>query len=113
MTEEIKDKLVDYKTTTGSDNIQYKEIIKKKLINNSAIIHSLNNQDLDPNCPDDYYGDNILPYYLLVDVQTASKNYICFETSFDEVARYNDVMKLGQIIFYIICDNKDIFDSNT
>ena len=105
--------LVRYKKNTGSDNIQYKEIIKNKLINNSEIIHSLNNQDLDPECPDDFYGENILPYYLLVDVQQKSRNYICFETSFDEVPRYNDVMKLGQIIFYIVCDNKDIFDRNT
>jgi hypothetical protein len=113
MTENIKKDLVSYKTNVGSDNIQYKETIKKKLINNSAIILSLNNQDLDPECPDDYYGENILPYYLLVDVQQKSRNYICFETSFDEVPRYNDVMKLGQIIFYIVCDNKDIFDKNT
>lgn len=113
MTDDMKKDLVNYKTNAGSDNIQYKETIKKKLINNSTIIHSLNNKDLDPECPDDYYGENILPYYLLVDVQQKSKNYICFETSFDEVARYNDIMKLGQIIFYIVCDNKDIFDRNT
>ena len=88
-------------------------IIKEKLINNSKIIRSLNNKDLDPDCPDDYYGDNILPYYLLVDTQTNDKNYICFETSFTEVARYNNIMKLGQVIFYIICNNKDILDKET
>ena len=113
MSKEIKDELISYKYNVGSDNIQYKEIIKNKLINNDRIIHSLNNRDLDPDCPDDYYGENILPYYLLVDVQTQSKNYICFETSFNEVARYNDVLKQGQIIFYIVCDNKDIVDKDT
>lgn len=105
--------IINYKKQKGNDNIQYKETIKEKLINNSKIIRSLNNKDLDPDCPDDYYGVNILPYYLLVDVQTKSANYICFETSFNEVARYNDVMKLGQIIFYIVCDNKDILDKET
>lgn len=113
MTDEMKTELVKYKKNVGSDNIQYKEIIKKKLIDNEEIIHSLNNQDLDADSPDDYYGENILPYYLLVDTQQKSKNYICFETSFDEVVKYNDVLKLGQIIFYIICDNKDILDRNT
>jgi hypothetical protein len=113
MTENMKKDLVSYKTNVGSDNIQYKETIKKKLINNSAIIHSLNNQDLDPECPDDFYGEDILPYYLLVDTQTNDKNYICFETSFNEVARYNNIMKLGQVIFYIICNNKDILDKET
>lgn len=107
------EEIIQYKKQKGNDNIQYKETIKEKLINNSKIIRSLNNKDLDPDCPDDYYGDNILPYYLLVDTQTSDKNYICFETSFDEVARYNKVMKLGQVVFYIICNNKDILDKDT
>ena len=105
--------IIKYKKQTGNDNIQYKETIKEKLINNSKIIRSLNNRDLDPDCPDDYYGENILPYYLLVDVQAQSKNYICFETSFSEIHRYNNVMKQGEVIFYIICDNKDILDKET
>jgi hypothetical protein len=107
------EEIIQYKKQKGNDNIQYKETIKEKLINNSKIIRSLNNKDLDPYCPDDYYGDNILPYYLLVDTQTNDKNYICFETSFTEVARYNNIMKLGQVIFYIICNNKDILDKET
>lgn len=107
------EEIIRLKKEKGSDNIFYKEVIKDRLINNSKIIRSLNNKDLDPDCPDDYYGINILPYYLLVDVQTKSRNYICFETSFDEMVRYNDVMKLGQIIFYIVCDNKDILDNES
>ena len=107
------EEIIQYKKQKGNDNIQYKETIKEKLINNSKIIRSLNNKDLDSECPDDYYGTNILPYYLLVDTQTNDKNYICFETSFNEVARYNNVMKLGQVIFYIVCNNKDILDKKT
>lgn len=106
-------KISDYKYYKGSDNILYKETIKNKLIQNEEIIQSLNNPDLDPDCPDDYYGVNILPYYLMTDVQTKNCNYICFETSFDEVVKHNDVFKLGQIIFYIICDNKDLVDPST
>ena len=105
--------IIQYKKQKGNDNIQYKEIIKNKLINNSKIIRSLNNKDLDPDCPDDYYGENILPFYLVIDAQTKVANYICFETSFTEVARYNNVIKLGQVIFYIACDNKNILDKET
>lgn len=105
--------IIQYKKQKGNDNIQYKETIKDKLINNSKIIRSINNKDLDPDSPDDYYGENILPYYLIVETQTSDKNYICFETSFTEVARYNNVMKLGQVIFYIVCNNKDILDKET
>ena len=105
--------IIEYKKHYEKDNIYYKEIIKNKLINNKKIIHSLNNKDLDPDCPADYVGENILPFYMLIDTQTKAQHYICFETSFNEVGRYNNVMKLGQVIFYILCDNKDIYDKNS
>jgi len=105
--------MIEYKKHYENDNIYYKEIIKNKLINNSKIIYSLNNKDLDPDCPADYVGENILPFYLIVDTQQKVNNYICFETSFTEVSYYNKLMKLGQVIFYIICDNKEIYDKKT
>ena len=105
--------LIEYKKHYENDNIFYKEIIKNKLIENSKIIYSLNNKELDPDCPADYVGENILPFYLIPDVQGKAKNFICFETSFVEVPRYNQVMKLGQVVFYILCDNKEIFDKQT
>ena len=102
--------IIEYKKHYENDNIYYKEIIKNKLINNSKIIRSLNNTDLDTDCPADYMGENILPFYLIAKTQEKAKHYICFETSFTEVSRYNNVMKMGQVIFYILCDNKDIYD---
>lgn len=105
--------IIEYKKRYENDNIYYKEIIKNKLINNSKIIYSINNKDLDPDCPADYVGENILPFYLIVDTQSKAQNYICFETSFDEVDRYNKIMKFGQVVFYIICDNKEIYDKKT
>ena len=106
-------KIINYKKTYENDNIYYKEIIKNKLINNSNIIKALNNNNLDPDCPADYLGENILPYYLIVETQGVPKNYICFETAFEELTRYNKIMKFGQVIFYIICDQKTIYDKNT
>lgn len=105
--------IIEYKKHYEKDNIYYKEIIKNKLINNSKIIRSINNPNLDPDCPADYIGQNILPYYLIVGTQNDTANYICFETSFDEVPRYNNVMKMGQVIFYILCDNKTIYDKTS
>ena len=110
--EEIQS-LIDLKKRSEKDNIYYKEIIKNKLINNKQIIRSLDNKALDPDCPVDYVGENILPYYLIPDIQDKTKNYICFETSFTEIPRYNNVMKYGQVIFYILCDNKTIYDRKT
>lgn len=115
MISEDKDiqEIIEYKKHHENDNIYYKEIIKNKLINNSKIIRSLNNSDLDPDCPADYMGENILPFYLIVDTQTKAKNYICFETSFDEIPRYNNTLKQGQVIFYILCDSKTIYDKES
>lgn len=105
--------VIELKKRDENDNIYYKEVIKNKLIENKKIIRSLNNPDLDIDCPADYIGENILPFYLIVETQSKVKNYICFETSFDEVPKYNKIMKYGRVIFYIICDNKDIFDKKT
>lgn len=105
--------IIEYKKHHENDNIYYKEIIKNMLINNSKIIRSINNRDLDPDCPADYVGENILPFYLIVDTQTKTQNYICFETSFMEVPKFNTTMKLGQVIFYIICDSKTIYDKES
>jgi hypothetical protein len=105
--------IIELKKHDENDNIYYKEIIKNKLINNKKIIRSLNNSNLDIDCPADYVGENILPFYLIVETQSEVKNYICFVTSFDEEPRYNKVMKYGQVIFYIICNVKDIYDKNT
>ena len=105
--------IIEYKKHYEKDNIYYKEIIKNKLINNTKIIRSLNNPELDVDCPADYVGENILPFYYLAGTQSIPKHFICFETSFTEVHRYNKVMKLGQVIFYILCDVQDIYDKNS
>lgn len=106
--------IICYKKNYGNDNIYYKEIIKRKLINNHNLIVAIDNTDLDPDSPEDYIGINILPFYFLSDkTQTKAQNYICFETSFTEVHRYNQIIKQGQIIFYILADIRNIYDDKT
>lgn len=89
-------------------DVRYKQIIKQKLLANNKIIYLIHNKELADAEPDEYLGVNILPYYLIAPVQTNVKNFICFETSFDEVSRGNSVMKIQQIIFYILCHHTDI-----
>lgn len=112
MNEDIS-KLIEYKKKHEKDNIFYKEIIKEKILNNNLIIQALDNPELDPDSPADYLGENILPFYLIPETQTETKNYICFETSFNESPRYNNTLKFGQVIFYIICDCRTIYDKQT
>lgn len=107
------EKVIIYKKRSGNDNIFYKEIIKQKLMDNAQIIRAIANEKLDPECPEDYLGENILPYYLLTNTQTVAQNYICYETSFTNVLDGNRILKQGQIIFYILCAEKNIYDKET
>lgn len=99
-----------YRNEPDEDNVRYKQIIKKKLLANNKIIYLLHNKELEDEEAeaDEYLGVNILPYYLIAPTQTNVQNFICFETSFENVSRGNSVMKIQQVIFYILCHNADI-----
>lgn len=114
-TDEDKQHLLDLKTNIDSDDVRYKEYIKKALINNKYIIHVLNNKELEEADaePDDYYGVNILPRYIIPETQTNSQNYLCYEVATDEIYRYDSAKKTVQIYFYILCEQKTGIDDET
>jgi len=107
-----------FRDSLDNDNIKLKQQIKKKLLSDKYIIHVLNNKELEKTDaePDDYFGVNILPFYILPDTQTKVDNFICFETS-NEVKysmNYNaSVRKTQQITFTILCNDKNDIDKET
>lgn len=105
LTPEEMDQLRYYRNNPDENDILYKEIIKKKLLANNKLIYLLHNEELEQAEAEneDYFGINILPYFLIAPVQHDVQNFICFETAFEDVARYNPVIKEQQIIFYILC----------
>ena len=115
LTQEQLQTLRDYKTVLDDDNIRFKEIIKKTLIDDPLIIYLLNNRELDSAeaDPSDYLGVNILPYYLIHPTQHNVQNFICYETSFKESPRYNNTEKYMQITFYILCEEKNGIEKMT
>lgn len=116
MTEKkILAELRSYKKTTDNDDIRFKEIIKDKLVKNDKIIYVLNNKELVEKDSDnaDYFNVNILPYYLISPTQTNVQNFICYEVQFEDVAKYNKIIKYGHIIFYILCEQKGIIEEHT
>lgn len=115
LSEDELEQLRGFRKNLDSDDIKNKEIIKKKLLNNNLIIHVLNNKELEKiDAPaDDYYGKNILPYYLIKPTQIDVQNFICYETSFTEIEDYNKCVKYQQIIFYVLCEQKNIIDKDT
>lgn len=113
LTQEELNELRNYKYVTDDDNIRIKNIIKEKLFTDKRIIHVLNNKTLDEDAPDEYIGKNIFDFYLIPGVITDVENYICFETKISEVLKNNQIIKINQIIFYVLCDEKNIIDVET
>ena len=110
--QELND-LRNYKYLTDDDNIRIKNIIKEKLYNDKRIIHVLNNKTLDEDMPDEYIGKNIFDFYLIPGVITDVENYICFETKVRELSANNQIIRIQEIIFYVLCDEKNIIDQET
>lgn len=115
LTNEQVNYLRSLKSLTDSDDIRFKEIIKKKLISDEMIIYLLNNKELEDQeaDPSDYLGVNILPYYLIHPTQHNCQNYICYEVQTREEYRYNNTIKLGQVVFYVLCDEKNNIEKTT
>ena len=106
--EQIK-QLREYRNKPDKDDVFYKELVKKELLKDNRIIYLLNNKELEEAEAenDEYFGENILPYYLIAEIQSSTKNFICFETSVEQVSRGNSVIKYQQLIFYVLCHNSD------
>ncbi len=116
LTNEQIQTLRQYKTVMDDDNVRFKEVIKKNLINDELIIYLLNNRELEDAGadPSDYLGINILPYFLIHPTQHNVQNFICYEISWKEMPRYNGkTTKYQQIIFYVLCEEKNNIEKTT
>lgn len=114
-TEEDTNALRTFRHSVDSDDIKVKEQIKRVLLNNRFIVHVLNNKELaaDDAKPDEYFYENILPYYLIPETQTSTKNFLCYEVSYKDVDRYNSTVKILQVTFHILCHHEDLNDEET
>ena len=114
-TEQDEQNLRAWRDNIDNEDIRIKEKIKELLLGNKTLIHVLNNKELeavDAN-PDEYYYVNILPYYIIYPTQTNVQNYVCYETNFEKVSRINNVIKYNQIVFNILCEQKNIVEEST
>ena len=114
-TDEDEQRLRAWRDNIDKEDSRIKEKIKELLLNNKTLIHVLNNEELEKADaePDEYYYVNILPYYIIYPTQTNVQNYVCYETNFERVSRYNTVMKYNQIVFTILCEQKNIVEEST
>lgn len=115
LTKKEKAELRNLKSLPDSDDIRYKDLVKKKLLDNHKILYLLNNEQLlsSDAPPDEYFGVNIYPYYLLAPVQHNVQNYICYETQVREIKQFDKFRKFQQLLFYVICEKKTAIEKNT
>ena len=132
--EDLLNKLRAYAVTSDDDNIKYKNIIKKTLLNCPELLYSLNDKELENELFDDngnllidkntsdllgevdrYFGDNSLirPSLFIPDTQTKVSSYICYQVMFDEIPKYSNVQKYTEITFSIFVNGKDRTDKAT
>ena len=109
LTPDQKQYLIDLKKKPNEDDIRYKEIIKQKLLEDDILIWLLNNKELEDADAenDEYFGVNIRPEFIIPETQTDVQNFLCYEISFEDTARYNPAIKYQEIIFYILCHEKN------
>ena len=131
---DLLDKLRAYADTPDDDNIKYKDIIRKALLNCPELLYALNNNELESELFDEdgnllidkdtgellgevdrYFGDNssIRPSLFIPDTQTTVNSYVCYQVMFDELPRYQNIYKYNEIIFNIFVNGKDRTDKLT
>ena len=124
---ELINKLIDYSKSPDDDNIKYKEKIKKILLSTPELLYALHDKDLEHELFNDdgtlntegewdnYWGENSLirPYLFFPQTSTHKKNYICYQTMFNELVRGNNVEKYLDITFTVFVNSGDIIDKYT
>lgn len=140
--QDLLNKLYSYHNTPDDETIQYKQKIRDALMQCPEILYALNeesledelfvkskdgtiminwewNEELNKYEPlgewDRYFGEssNIRPFLFIPDTQTTSKNYICYQVSFDELPRYSTRQKYTEITFTIFVQELDRIDKET
>ena len=132
--EDLLNKLRAYANNPDDDNIKYKDIIRKTLLNCPELLYALNNNELESELFDEdgnllidkdtgellgevdrYFGDNsnIRPSLFIPDTQTTVNSYVCYQVMFDELPRYSNIQKYTEITFNIFVNGKDRTDKLT
>lgn len=110
LTDDQRQYLIDLKKKPNEATVRYKEIIKQMLLEDDTLMYLLHNKELEEADAenDEYFGDNIRSSFIIPETQTDVKHFLCFECSFDQISGYNPAIKYQELIFYILCNDKDL-----
>lgn len=131
--DELLKKLRAYADNPDDDNIRIKEQIKDTFMNCPELLYAIHNKELETELFDEdgnlnidedgnltgevdrYFGSNanIRPFLFIPETQDEAKNYVCYQTSYGELVRYNDKEKNMIVTFTIFVNGKDSMDKLT
>ena len=131
--EELLNKLRAYADTPDDDNIRIKEQIKDTFLNCPELLYAIHNKELESELFDEdgnlnidedgnltgevdrYFGENanIRPFLFIPETQDEVKNYVCYQTGYSDLVRYNDKEKNLIVTFTIFVNGKDSMDELT
>ena len=131
--EELLNKLRAYADTPDDDNIRIKKQIKDTFLNCPELLYAIHNKELESELFDEdgnlnidedgnltgevdrYFGENanIRPFLFIPETQDEVKNYVCYQTSYGDLVRYNDKEKNLIVTFTIFVNGKDSMDKFT
>ena len=131
--EELLNKLRAYADNPDDDNIRIKEQIKDTFLNCPELLYAIHNKELESELFDEdenlnidedgnltgevdrYFGENsnIRPFLFIPETQDEVKNYVCYQTSYSDLVRYNDKEKNLIVTFTIFVNGKDSMDKLT
>ena len=90
------------------DISKMKRQIKQMLIADTDILEVLHNPDIDIDSPDEFLDNNIFGFIRIPSTQDTVRNFICVTVDDIEEHRFNEVMKLQDITFVVICHLSDM-----
>ena len=131
--EELLNKLRAYAETPDDDNIRIKKQIKDTFLNCPELLYAIHNKELESELFDEdgnlnidedgnltgevdrYFGENanIRPFLFIPETQDEVKNYVCYQTGYSDLVRYNDKEKKLIVTFTIFVNGKDSIDKLT
>ena len=131
--EELLNKLCAYADNPDDDNIRIKEQIKDTFLNCPELLYAIHNKELESELFDEdgnlnidedgnltgevdrYFGSNsnIRPFLFIPETQDEVKNYVCYQTGYSDIVRYNDKEKNLIVTFTIFVNGKDSMDKST
>ena len=119
--DEMLDKLRAYTENPDDDNIRIKNQVYQTLLHCPELLYAIHDAELEKELFDEngnlnvdengeplgewdrYFGaySHIRPYIFFPETETDSRNYLCYQTSFSDLMRYNNSVKTLLLTFTI------------